>query len=49
MSKDGVHMNDGLIQQVKSEAQSVGNEIINKSDDRYDQTSQNDREDLGES
>jgi hypothetical protein len=38
----------GLIQQVESEAQSLGNEVTNKSGNRYDQTSQNGRVDLGE-
>jgi hypothetical protein len=38
----------GLIQQVQSEPQSMGNEVTNKSGNRYDQTSQNEREDLGE-
>jgi hypothetical protein len=39
----------GLIQQVESEAQSLGNEFTNKSNYWYDQTSQNGREDLEES
>jgi hypothetical protein len=33
---------------VESEAQSLGNEVTNKPGDRYDQTSQNGSEDLGE-
>jgi hypothetical protein len=37
-----------LIQQEESEAQSLGNEGTNKSSDRYGHTSQNGREDLGE-
>jgi hypothetical protein len=38
----------GLIQQVDSEAQSLGNEVTDESGSRYDQSSQNEREDLGE-
>jgi hypothetical protein len=39
----------GLIQEVQSEAQSLGNEVTNKTSDRYDQTCQNGTDDLGES
>jgi hypothetical protein len=39
----------GLIQQVESEAQSLGNEVTNKSGDWYDQTNQHGMEDLRES
>jgi hypothetical protein len=41
-------MKQGFIQQVQSEAQSLGKEVTNKSGDWYDQTSQNGKEDLGE-
>jgi hypothetical protein len=39
----------GLIQQVEPEAQSLGSEVTSKSGNWYDQTSQNGREDFGES
>jgi hypothetical protein len=48
LSKAGVHMKYGLIQQVHSKARSLGNYVINKSGDRCDQTSQNGREHLGD-
>jgi tyrosine-protein phosphatase YwqE len=38
----------GLIQLIASEAHNLGNEVINKSGDWYDETSQNGGEELGE-